>query len=205
MKISSKKYLTACDGCGELVEIPKVDLQHQYSCSHCNHVLYRPGERFLTIILMAISSLLLLVPALIFPVISLEIFGVVREMSLIQTGLYFLDTTYAGVGFIVMFTAILFPVLAMFLLIYILIQFRVSKKFSHIKNQYIFYTHLKNWGFIDVYLLSIIISMIKLEKMGVLKIDVGLISFFFSMLFYTFAITLFNPKDIWYAKDLNSD
>ena len=81
----------------------------------------------------------------------------------------------------------------------------MRKQFSLIKNEYILYLHLKEWALIDVYLLAIIISMIKLQKMGILQIDIGLVSFFFSMLFYIFTIYLFNPKDIWYAKDLNSD
>lgn len=203
--MSKIKHLSACDGCGELVEIPKVDLQHQYSCPRCQNVLYRPGERFLTIILMALSTLFLIIPAVTFPIISLQILGVQRDMNLIQTALFFLDDTYIGVGFIVLVSGIIFPIVSLLLLLYILISFRIHKKYNLIKSAYILYIRLQDWNFIDVYLLAIFISMIKLEKMGDLVVDVGLISFFLAMLFYTFTIYFFNPKDIWYAKELHND
>jgi uncharacterized paraquat-inducible protein A len=53
------------------------------------------------------------------------------------------------------------------------------------------------WGMAEVYLISIVVSMVKLHKMGTLHIGLGFYVFIFFFIAYYITIVWFNPDDIW--------
>lgn len=63
-----------CKDCGLVLKKPKVDYKHQFHCPRCNAIIYRFGQDYQTVLLFAITSIILFIPAIILPILSLEIF-----------------------------------------------------------------------------------------------------------------------------------
>ena len=56
----------ACKECGIILNKPKVDYKHQFNCPRCDACVYRFGQDYQTIILLAITSLILFFPSIFF-------------------------------------------------------------------------------------------------------------------------------------------
>jgi paraquat-inducible protein A len=193
---------TSCQYCGTLITMQSIDGEHQYACPECHSTIYRPGQRFRYVIAMALASLLLIIPTMLLPMYSLVIFGDKRELTLIEMGLYFFGNGFDFIAFIVLITGIILPILSQLLLIIMLTDFIWFHKIERVAPLYLFYSSIKEWKLIEVYLISVFIAVLKLESMGIFTFDFGVVTFTLSVLCYYIATVWFNPQDIWHSREL---
>jgi len=200
VKISEKK--SACHYCGTLVTLPLLDREHQYNCPECGMTLYRPGQPFSLVLLLALTTLIMLIPSLIYTQLSLEIMSIDRQLTLFDTIRIFFGTEYIPIAYLIFITGIIIPIVTILLVIYMISDFKIRNDFHKIKWAYFLYVKIRDWGYLDVYLLSFFISMVKLKTMGELHAELGLVSFTFAMLFYFLTIYFFNEKDLFFKGEL---
>jgi len=199
----SKK--TACPECSIIVELNPIGFGHEYHCPRCSALLYRPGNRFRYIIVMAFTALVAFIPTIFLPILTLDLAGEVRSITLFDTIFSFFIGEHILLGLVALFTALIFPLAMLVLLLMILIPLHFGYSPKDIALFYRIYDKIKDWGMAEVYMLSIAVSTIKLTKMGELEVGSG---FFLFILFLTcFYITLiwFNPDDIWHKYEIPSD
>ena len=153
--------------------------------------------------MFALTTLILLIPSLIYPQLSLEILSIHRELTLFDTIRIFFGSEYIPIAYLIFITGIIIPIVTILLVVYIIIDFKIYNDFHKIKWAYFLYVKIRDWGYLDVYLLSFFISMIKLKTMGELHAELGLVTFTFSMLFYFFTLYFFNEKDLFFKKEFH--
>jgi len=188
---------TACKECGVIVNIPKKINFSQYRCPRCNALLYRRGQPFSYIITMAVTALLLFVPLTFLPILDLDIMGLQSSSTLFEALWMVYKDGFYFIAFVAMMTGLLIPVIMLILLLFILVPLKHGYRPQKVAFYYRLYEKMSDWGMAEVYLISIIVSMVKLHGMGTLHIGLGFYMFIF--FFITFYITTvwFNPDDIW--------
>lgn len=191
-----------CKECGIILNKPIIDYKHQFNCPRCNACVYRFGQDYLTIILMTITSLILFFPSISLPLITLKILELEQTTTLMQTVFIFFENGYIGVSLFIIVIGVIIPFVMLILILFILIPLKNGSSHKKVSIYFKLYESLMEWQMAEVYLVSIFVSIIKLNKMATLEIGIGLY-FFCAFLFFMFiTINFFNPYDIWNKNEL---
>ena len=165
-----------CYSCGLFIEKDKQTKLSQ-RCPRCNSKLSVDKESSFDSLYYAISALLLFVILNIYPIITLNISDNELKTTLI--------------GAVVFFTILFAPVLNSFVIIFVYIQRKLKIKIFSKTLLYDSFYFFKHWGFIEVFIISIIVTYIKLIGMvSTTKFDIG----FYVMLIYIFCFYMSNKK-----------
>ncbi len=195
----SKNHYICCHECDEVVKISKSDKKGIYKCPNCHHTLlkHRP-DMVEKVYILSLTSLILFIISISFPFLSFNVFGNKTEINLF-TSLYYL---YLNKNFIlsiaILFTTILIPLLR------ILINIFIFAPIYH-KNRAPFYAvtllklqhSIEPWGMLDVFLIGILVTTIKLTKMGTIVPGVAVWSFGALVILMTYIQTIYDSHIVW--------
>ncbi len=189
--------ITICKDCGLVINKPQIDYKHQFHCPRCNAIIYKFGQDYQVVLLFAVTSIILFLPAIFLPLLSLEILELEQTTTLIQTLLIFFNSGYTAISILITFIGIIIPFCMLILILSILIPLKLGKNAKFVSKPLKFYEHLLEWQMAEVYMISIVVAIIKLQKMATLHIGFGFYFFlgFLIMMFLT--MSLFNPYDVW--------
>ncbi len=196
---------TACKECGALVAQPAVDREHQYYCPRCDAMLYRSGQEFHYIILMALSSIILFFPAILLPILTLNIAGMEQSTTLVEAVWSFFGDGYTFIAVLVLLSGIIIPFLMLTLILMILIPIHYGVSPRKVATLFNLYEHLTEWSMGEVYLISILVAIIKLQKMAMLIIGEGFFLFIAFLITMYITMVWFNPHDIWHQQKSDDD
>lgn len=169
----------------------------QYRCPRCDALVYRRGQPFMHIIIMAVTTLVLFIPLTFLPILDLNIMSLEAKATLFEALWMVYKDGYYFIALLSMFTGLLLPVFTMVLLLLILIPLQYGYRPEKVSLYYRIYEKMLDWGMVEVYLISIIVSIVKLHKMGTLHIGLGFYDFIFFFLTFYITTVWFNPDDIW--------
>ena len=203
MKESKPIKETACHECSILVNLEPIVFGYEHHCPRCNALLYRPGNQFKYIIIMALSALIAFVPTVFLPVLTLDIAGELRSITLLDAvSSFFRGGEHIFLGMVALFTSLVIPLTILLLLLMILIPLHLGYSPKDIRLFYRMYDTIKEWGMAEVYMLSIVVSTIKLAKMGELEVGNGFFAFLLFLACFYITLIWFNPDDIWHMDQL---
>lgn len=179
-----------CYNCGLFIK--KYDNANiKQRCPRCNSKISSSKKSSNDSLYYAISALLLFVILSIYPIISLNLNDTELKATLIGTVLILLEENFFFVAFIVFFTIILAPVLNSLVIIFAFIQSKTKIRLFSDTLLHDSFHFFKHWGFIEVFVISIIVTYIKLIGMvSSTKFDIG----FYVMLVYIFCFYMSNIK-----------
>lgn len=196
-----QRISTACHECGVLAEIEYCDREREYACPRCKSTLYRSGESPLYVLSAAFSALIFLIPTLIFPIMTIHILDISQSVTLIQAAWFFTEDGYPLVAVTALAVGLLIPIAMLGLILFILGALRLGYGAKEIYLPIKTYSALKSWSMAEVYLLSIFVSIAKLQGMATLDIELGLIAFVFFLITFYVTTVWFNPQDLWWNSD----
>jgi paraquat-inducible protein A len=160
-------------------------------CPRCNSKLSINKKHSNDSLYFAISSLLLFGILNIYPIITLNINAIELKATLIGTVSILLEQNFFFVALIVFFTIILAPVLTSLVIIFAFIQSKTKIKLFTNTLLHDSFHFFKHWGFVEVFIVSIIVTYIKLIGMvSSTKFDIG----FYIMLAYVFCFYMSNIR-----------
>jgi len=183
--------IVECYSCGLFLK--KVDRDKNYisKCPRCNTKVQIEKEHSFDSLFYAISSLLLFVMLSIYPLISLSLNDIQLSATLLGTVSILLEQNFFIVALIVFFTIILAPVLNSLIIIFAFIQMHTKIRIFTDTLLHDGFHFFKHWGFVEVFVISIIVTYIKLIGMvSSTKFDIG----FYVMLAYIFCFYMSNVK-----------
>ncbi|WP_228286241.1 paraquat-inducible protein A [Arcobacter vandammei] len=179
-----------CYSCGLFVEKSEDETISQI-CPRCESKLAKKHNFSIDSLFYAISSLMLFFILSLYPIISLNINGQELDANILKTVYILYEQDFYIVSFLVLFTIILAPVLNS--IVVILVFFQTKFKVQIFKKPFLYdsYHFFKEWGFIEVFVISLIVTYIKLVGMvSDTKFDIG----FFVILAYVFCFIMSNIK-----------
>ncbi len=200
--VNPKPSITACPGCDLLIPSPAVPDGHYLACGRCGTVLSRTYTNSIDRVL-ALSGvgLLLYLPAMFLPLMTLSSLGIKEKASVVDSCIGFYRNGYVLVSLIVFFTAVVVPFLKIALPLLTAVAIKTGRKPPLLTHAFKFYQHLEEWGMIEVYLLGILITLIKMGDVA--SIDFGLGFFcFIGLVLISMAVTVcLDRQRFWHALD----
>ncbi|MCB2262809.1 MAG: PqiA/YebS family transporter subunit [Candidatus Thiosymbion ectosymbiont of Robbea hypermnestra] len=170
--------LIQCHACGLLQRNPPLPAGGAVRCGRCATMLRRHipegAERALALIL---AGLILFVIANGFPLLSIRLQGQTVEMTLF-TGI---ETLYRQgmwpLSLVVFFTGILAPGIRLVLLLSVLIPLGMNRVGRGSATRFRYAAALAPWGMLDVFLLGLLVSVVKLADQTVVIPGTSLFAF----------------------------
>lgn len=179
-----------CYSCGLFIK-KELKANITQKCPRCNTKLQVHKKYSNDSLYYAISALLLFGILNIYPIISLNINDNELKATLVGTVLILFEQNFFFVGVIVFFTIILAPILNSLIIIFAFIQKKTKIKLFTKTLLHDSFHFFKHWGFVEVFIVSIIVTYIKLIGMvSSTKFDIG----FYILLIYVFCFYMSNIK-----------
>ena len=182
--------IVECYSCGLFVE--KIDETNiSQICPRCESKIETKKDFSIDSLFYAISSLLLFLILSLYPILSLNLNEQELNANILKTVYILFEQDFYVVSFLILFTIILAPLFNSIVIILIFLQLKLNIKIFKKSLLYDSYHFFKEWGFIEVFIISLIVTYIKLIGMvSNTKFDVG----FFVILAYVFCFIMSNIK-----------
>jgi paraquat-inducible protein A len=194
--------LIACHECDLLHRVLPLPEKRKARCRRCGALLYvhfpKTIDRSLA---LAITGLVLLVIANIYPFLSLESQGTILETTLITGTIILSQQSMAGVAILVLLTSMLIPCILMSALVYVLWPMKLGHCLPANRRMFRLALTLRPWSMTEIFLLGILVSVVKLAKMATIIPGTALFSFL-ALVFVLAAVNTFLvPATIWEKMD----
>jgi paraquat-inducible protein A len=191
-------HYISCHACDELVSIPYPHRPGDYRCPNCGHLLlrYRPGM-IETIYALSLAALSLLLITNLFPFLSFEAMGNRSEATfttafamLYRQGDYLLavallmTTLVVPAGRILLYLALLGPM-----------YHRSVPPFAAQMLKIL--TAINPWGMLDVFLVAVLVSIVKLVKLGSIIPGTSLWAFAALVPVLAAIQSIYDPHPLW--------
>jgi paraquat-inducible protein A len=156
----------------------------------CGTALYRPKRDSINRTLaLALAGLILYIIANTNPFLGFKIGSQVRE-TILATGIYQLyQQDMKMIATIVLFTVVLVPAIYLFSMLYILVPLQMNLVPRHLARVFRLLGFLKPWGMMEIFMLGILVSAVKLGKMATIIPGAALFAFM-ALIFVQAAMTV---------------
>ena len=180
-----------CFHCGLFVKKEEVLKNKKQKCPRCSSKLIHKNKHNFDSLYYAITSILLFILLNIYPLITVSVAGVNLKATLFNTFFILLEQDFIFVSILVFFTIIAAPLLNSSIIIFAFIQNNMKKNIFPKRVLFDTFHFVKTWGFIEVFIVSIIVTYIKLIGMvSSTRFDIG----FYIMLAYVFTFYMSNKR-----------
>lgn len=190
--------LIACIRCDALSSLPQLYPGQTAHCPSCGCSLFsRKKDSIERTLAISIAGLLLFIPAISLPIMTIGMTGFYHQASLLDCVMKMIEGEFYIIAFCVFMFTIAIPTVRLFSAFYL--TFRI--KFGQISPSLLLffrsYHLLDNWTMIHVFFLGIVISMYKLVSLADLNIGGGLVSLLLLLLCSTLVTVTLDQHYIW--------
>lgn len=196
--------LIACEECDAVYSRISLGRNEAAFCRCCGVELERDmSSHSRRVLPLTIAGLFMYIIANAFPILEMELHGLVNQTTLIGSVLALNAEGMHLVAFLVLATTILFPLIQLLALIYLLASRNISGGRSG-RSRYPIIVNLlariiqtlRPWVMVEIFLLGVIVAFVKMTSMAVVLPGaalwaLGALTFLFA------AVLSFNPRYIW--------
>jgi paraquat-inducible protein A len=190
----------ACETCGLIQQVEKLEPGSRVECCRCTSII---GSRKINSLgrtaAFSLAALILYIPANIYPILRMNYYGAYSEstvwegcVNLFKDGQWFV----AGIVFLASIVIPFFKLLGLFFLV-ITTKLRSARGRQQRTWIYKIIAVIGPWAMLDVFLLSILVALVKLQQIATVLPARGLLAFTGVVLLTILASASFDPKLIW--------
>lgn len=195
----------ACHDCDLVQNLPPVPARASARCVRCGAVLFRSRpdsiNRTLALIL---AGVVLYTVACTFPFLGMRQGSIVQKTSLFTGIINLYKQDLGDVAILVLITCVLVPLAQMLGLLYILLPLRWNRSARYSMRVFRLSLTLGTWGMMEVFLIGILVSMVKLGKMATMVPGIGAFAFAALVFVLTAALSSLDPHMIWERLERNA-
>lgn len=195
--LDQRARLGSCRHCGQLQQVPdNIPASYRLVCCRCQGDLHPPGawRRHLTLMLV-VAGLLLYLPAMLLPMMTLKSFGHAHQDSLLSGVIALWQQGQLWIAVLIFLVSILLPLLKLAAL-WVLLSFRFLAK-SHKAFLYQAVELSGRWGMLDVLLIALLVIFVKMGEQIQIAINSGLLAFTVLVIVNLLASMSFDRHFIW--------
>jgi paraquat-inducible protein A len=190
--------LTACHDCDLVVEEPPVPQGDSAICPRCGALLLkRRKDSIERTLALTVAGLLLFVVANLFPFLTFEMQGQSTQTTLISGSRDLYEQGQQIVAGLVLLTTIVAPLLQLGLLLYILGPLHLGRRPRGLALAFRWVQHARNWSMMEVFLIGILVSLVKLMDMANIVPGIALWAFALLIPILAAASSTLDPDEIW--------
>lgn len=199
MAFTYSKYIT-CHECDLVVSIPIIPKNHRAHCPRCDYTLISHHDNALDRMLALILSALVFIGlALGFPFIGIEAQGLTHNITLMETVITLVSgrPESLAIATIIFFFILLMPLSYLLSLLYVLIAIKCDRKLPAIKPILKLLDHFKAWSMAEIFLISILISFIKILSLASVSLEISFWAYIVFTLLFLATTLHFDQLFIW--------
>jgi paraquat-inducible protein A len=191
--------LIACHECDLIHRVKPLPKKGVANCMRCGAVLYRHKPNSLERTLaLSLAGLVLFVLANSFPFLALKMEAQVHQINLI-TGIKVLYTQgMQALAILVLLTTILAPLSQLLGMLYVLLPLRHHRVPPQFAPIFRLVRGLETWSMMEVFMLGILVSVVKLAKMAQIVPGIAIFSFFGLIVVLAAATVSLDPHEVWH-------
>jgi len=195
----SASALTVCLECDLLNRQVPLPQGGEARCSRCGSHLYRrsspdANDRSLA---LALAACMLLVVANVFPIMGLEVQGVRSSTTLLDAVRSLWNDKAYGVAALVFLTTIIVPAAELIAIVWVLISLRRGARGQGAVPMLHFIERVKAWGMVEVFVLGVLVSLVKLTHIAIVEPGLALFSFGALMMLIAATAASFDADRAW--------
>ena len=180
----------ACHECDLLQRVPDLPVGNTAKCIRCGSVIHQHKRNSLErTSAFAMAGLVLFILANAFPFLALKIDANIRQTTLITGILELYVQGMQVIAILVFFTTILVPLVQLLCLLYILMPMKFGRIPKRLPQVFRFVRGLQPWSMMEVFMLGILVSVVKLAKMATIIPGIAVYSFL-ALIFVLAAMTV---------------
>ena len=190
--------MIACEFCDLHHEPPRLRWGEKARCSRCGGLLAKAARSPIEgTLALALTAAVLLLLANVFPFLRISLEGQVQENT-IATGVLLLWSGGQGaLAVLILFTTIVAPALRTLGLLYVLLPLWLGRVPPGVAGALRFQEALISWAMLDVYMLALLVTLVKLAQMASLGLEMGAICFVLLFLVLTLVSASYNREALW--------
>src|SRR5450432_2431184 len=195
----------ACKTCGQVHILESQPPGTIAECARCGSIITKRTSNSLHLTAaLSLAALILYVPANIFPILRMEIYGATSENT-VWTGCtrLFQDGQWI-IAIIVFLASILIPLLKLCGLFFLVISTMCDMTRWKILRTWIFRISdsVGRWAMLDVFVLAVLVSLVKLQRLATIIPGKGLLAFGAVVVLTLLASACFDPQLIWEDEEI---
>lgn len=188
----------ACHECDLIHDIPPMPARATARCVRCDAVLFRSQANSIDrTIAWAIAGLVLYAVAVSFPFLAMRNGPIGNETGLL-TGIHQLfNQGIIPLATLVLLTCIIIPLIQMLGLLYIFIPLKLNVRVKYAIPVFRLFKHIKPWSMMEIYMLGILVSIVKLGKMATIVPGLAVVAFGILIFVLNFALSSVDSHMVW--------
>jgi len=190
--------LIACHECDLLQREAPLPSGGVARCGRCGAELYRSHpDSFERTLALTMGAILLFVIANAFPIVGLKLEGQVIQTTLFHTVRTLYDEDMKSVAALVFVTTMLMPALELFAMAYLLLPLKLGRVPQGFALVFRMLQAVRPWGMVEVLMLGVLVSLVKLAHLAVVVPGIALWSFGALMILFAAIAAVFDPRELW--------
>jgi paraquat-inducible protein A len=192
--------MIACRICGQVHASARLAPGTVARCTQCGTVMHRRVSNSLQMTAaFSLAAMILYVPANVFPILRLEMYGAVSENTVWDGCVRLFQDGQWGIAVIVFLASILIPLLKLLGLFILVVTTMLHTSRGKLQRTWIFKVieSVGRWAMLDVFVMAILVSLVKLQRMATIIPGKGLIAFTGVVVLTLLASASCDPHAIW--------
>jgi len=192
--------IVACKVCGQVHAIDRLEPGTAAHCTRCGSRIAKRSHASLHFTAaFALAALILYVPANVFPIMEMDIYGATTTNTVWQGCTRLFGDGQWFIAIVVFLASIFIPlikIVGLFTLI-VMSRFELPHARPLRTRLYRFIEIIGRWAMLDVFVLAILVSLVKLQRLATILPGKGLFAFGCVVVLTLLASASFDPQLIW--------
>ncbi len=197
---ASHSGLVGCHACDYVTSNELLKKSDHAHCPRCGSTLHQriPDSIDRTWALL-IASLILYIPANVFPIMTVVSFGRGEADTIMSGVIVLFQSNQAAIALLVFFASIFVPVLKIVGLAFLLISVQTKSTWRPVERTKIYriIEVIGRWSMIDIFMISILIALVQLQAIATIDVGPAAVAFAAVVVLTMFASMSFDPRLIW--------
>jgi len=191
---------TACEACGLIIDIEDDSEGYTLVCPRCSNVI-KGRNSMLYSLVFSLSAVFLMLPAMLYPFLKIRINDSMLTATLFESVAALNSEGYVPAGIAVFLTAFLIPLLYLLLISYVSLEAVSGLRLPFSEPLAHFIHKLHRWHMVDVFLVGILVSVVKLVDMADVSFGIGFYLLSAICFFLITAEIYYDSKVFWRRYD----
>ncbi len=192
------KDLLVCHDCGAMQEVAAVGPAQEVLCSRChNHLRLGRGPWAAKATSLALTALILFFISNAFTFLTLKVAGAQQSATILSGVGALLDRDQWILAAMVFTTIFLYPLLEIMALLYVLVPFSLNRRIPGQKTVFRYLVQAQPWSMLDVFLLGVLVTTVKLTDQADVTLGPGMYVFFLLVAVLQMAFWVMDRNNVW--------
>ncbi len=196
--MSGATHQIACHECDLIHNIPVMPARAAACCVRCGSVLLQTKVNSIDRTLAwTIAGLVLYAVAVSFPFLAMKNGPIGNETGLLSGIQQLTNQGIIPLAVLVLLTCLLIPLIQMLSLLYIFIPMKLNIRVKFAIPVFRLFKHVKPWSMMEIYMLGILVSIVKLGEMATIVPGLAVIAFSLLIFVLNFALSSVDTHMVW--------